>query len=184
MTDCVVHRERLLEASPPELRQALARARATDPRAEGVGAGIDSARFETHLASCPTCLAAAERVVEGLDALDRALDMGPDMGLDMGLDTALDDRSSGVDPVAILERARAAAGKGRPSWARSDRMAAALLAAAAVALVFVRPPSGPSPHPPSAVAARPTGPDVEAPAGRNVAVLSTDNPDITVLWIF
>ena len=180
MTDCVVHRERLLEASPPELRQALARARATDPRAEGVGAGIDSARFETHLASCPTCLAAAERVVEGLDALDRALDMG----LDMGLDIALDDRSSGVDPVAILERARAAAGKGRPSRARSDRMAAALLAAAAVALVFVRPPSGPSPHPPAEVAARPTGPDVEAPAGRNVAVLSTDNPDITVLWIF
>jgi hypothetical protein len=168
MRDCVVHRERLLEASPSELRQALARARAADPRAEGVGADIGSARFEMHLACCPACLAAAERVVEGLDALD----------------TALGDRSSGVDPVAIVERARAADGKGRPPWARSDRLAAALLAAAAVALVFLRPPSGPSPHPPAAVAAQPTEPDVEAPAGRNVAVLSTDNPDITVLWIF
>jgi hypothetical protein len=198
MMDCVVHRERLLEASPPELRQALARAQAADPRAEGVETDIDSACFETHLASCPACLAAAERVVEGLGALDQALDTAPD------------DRSSGVDPAAILERARGAASetgtgregdgrtgahgsemvgssigrRGRRPWARSDRLAAALLAAAAVALVFLRPPSGPSRHPPATVAARPTEPDVEAPAGRNVAVLSTDNPDITVLWIF
>jgi hypothetical protein len=210
MMDCVVHRERLLEASPPELRQALARAQAADPRAEGVETDIDSACFETHLASCPACLAAAERVVEGLDALDMALDGTLDMGLDQALDTAPDDRSSGVDPAAILERARGAASetgtgregdgrtgahgsemvgssigrRGRRPWARSDRLAAALLAAAAVALVFLRPPSGPSRHPPATVAARPTEPDVEAPAGRNVAVLSTDNPDITVLWIF
>lgn len=168
MSECVVHRERLLEASPTELRRTLARVRAADSRAEGVGGDIDSARFETHLASCPRCLAAAERVAEGLDALD----------------VALDDRSSGVDPVAILERARATAGKGRSPWARSGRLAAALLAAAAVALVFLRPPSGPSPHPPTTFAARTAGPDVEAPAGRNVAVLATDNPDITVLWIF
>lgn len=209
MTDCLVHRERLLESSPLELRRTLAKAGAADSGTEGAGADVGSSRLGTHLASCPACLAAAERVLEGLDALD----------------AALDERSRSVDPVAILERARGAAAeagetgterlragggetgtghgrdgrtdalgserieavigrRGRSAWARPERLAAALLAVAAVALVFLRPAPAPPTDPPPAVSARSIGPDVEAPAGRNVAVLPTDNPDITVLWLF
>lgn len=211
MTDCVVHRERLLESSPLELRRALGYARTADSP-EDVGARLGSSRFPTHLASCPACRAAARRVLEGLDALD----------------AALDERSRSVDPVSILERARGAAAeaagtaetgverlraggneagsghggdgrtealgservegvigqRGRSAWARPERLAAALVAVAAVALVFLRPAPAPPTDPPPAVSTRSIGPDVEAPAGRNVAVLRTDNPDITVLWLF
>jgi hypothetical protein len=62
------------------------------------------------------------------------------------------------------------------------------LAAAAgiVALVVTRPPEPPPEdhRPPDIATHEVGGVSVRAPAGRNVAVFQTDNPDIVVIWFY
>lgn len=168
MTDCASFRERLVEASPAELRRAVASP--ADRRAASVGpTGVDSKHLERHLARCSACRAETERILDGLDALDMALD-GPPGNLDVDL---------------VLRRARNEQDGAGRRWPRHPvRIAAALLAAATLALLFRQQSDGPPPQPAPVIAALPAVADVEVPAGQNVAVLPTDNPAITVLWFF
>jgi len=168
MTDCASCRERLMEASPAELRRVVAGR--PEGRVTSVGpSGPGSKGIAGHLARCPACRAEVERVVDGLDALDMALDGPPD----------------GIDVDLVLRRARNEQDRAGRRWPRHPvRIAAALLAAATLALLFRQQSDGPPPRPTPVIAALPSVPDVEVPAGRNVAVLPTDNPAITVLWFF
>jgi hypothetical protein len=79
----------------------------------------------------------------------------------------------------------------RPGWRRHPwRWTVPLAAAAGVGalLLVVTRPAGPPPlveDRPADLSRRGTGGvSVRAPAGRNVAVFQTDNPDIVVIWFY
>lgn len=116
-----------------------------------------------HLRDCPDCRAAAERIVRVEDAMGRRL--------------------GALAPRRGIARAPAAAPRRRRPW----RWAAPLAAAAGiVALVVTRAPEPrPEDHgPPDLATHEVGGVSVRAPAGRNVAVFQTDNPDIVVIWFY
>jgi hypothetical protein len=139
---------------------------------EGVGDGP----LARHVRECPGCSSVARAILEGEAALSEAL------------------RSAAprVDPQKVLDLAgeaeRAVPRRGVQelrTWRRPARALAFLpLAAAAAATAFFlgRPPSLPGPPyaPPAAAGG---GLDVQAPGGNAVAVLQTNNPEITVLWL-
>jgi hypothetical protein len=155
---CAEAIEALLEAEPTAL--------------EGIG-GEPLAR---HIRECPSCAERARTILQGEAALVQALGT----------------QVRALDLDQILERA-GAAGPGQPtrlpapwrSWSISRHRRTLLpLAAAAgmTALFLTREPSLPGPvySPPPAS----QGLDVQVPEGRSVAVLETNNPEITVLWLF
>jgi len=116
-----------------------------------------------HLRDCADCRAAAERVLR--------------------VEGALGWRLAALAPRRGIARAPATPRRRRP-W----RWAVPLAAAAGVGallLVVTRPPE---PRPvegrPADVAQETGGVSVRAPAGRNVAVFQTDNPDIVVIWFY
>lgn len=163
MSDCTNFLGALLEAEVDELR------------------GYADTALSHHVAQCASCAAAAERILDANRALDRALAPTP-----------------ALDVEAVLARARPAAARGgndrssrRPEAGHASRPVgrrwrawAGLAAAASVAaliLISEREPGLPgTPDPPLKRAQA----LVEAPADRKVAVIQTDNPDITVLWFF
>jgi hypothetical protein len=124
-----------------------------------------------HLSGCSKCRQLARLVLDGEADLGRTLvEAVPSPNLD-----------------EILERgARRGAQRGtrrsprrRFVWATVVPLASA---ATLVGIFFTREPQLPGPPytpPPASV-----GLDVQAPEGQNVAVLKTNNPDITVLWLF
>jgi len=129
-----------------------------------------------HILGCPSCAKRARAILQGEASLARALDAhGHTLDFDQILDAA-DARTRGtILPLPIRWR----------SWALSSRGLTLLplaAAAAVAALVLAREPSLPGPvySPPSVV----PGLEVEAPEGASVAVLETNNPEITVLWLF
>jgi hypothetical protein len=130
--------------------------------------GIGSTRVAEHVRACRRCARLAKRILDETDLLAAYLDERP------------------APPVAdILGRAGVPAGP-RPS--RRSRVRRRWLwapAAAAVAALFVAIESrGPAPASGPALAAFDASPVVEPATGETVAVLPTDNPDITVLWFF
>lgn len=115
-----------------------------------------------HLRDCTDCRAAAERILR--------------------LEGALGRRLAARAPRRRIARAPVAPRRHRP-W----RWAAPLAAAAGiVALVVTRAPEPrPEDHgPPDLATHEVGGVSVRAPAGRNVAVFQTDNPDIVVIWFY
>ena len=154
---CEIARDRILEADPAELSYEVA------------------GDLTKHLESCGACQALAERVLESESALAGAI-----AAMEPGLD---------VD-VAL---ARVPSGRGWGSvrgWRRAG-LALPLAAAAVAALVMLQPQGNPGQtvafDPSSPVVARALGWDRPASVVRStshvsVAILPTENPDITIVW--
>jgi predicted anti-sigma-YlaC factor YlaD len=117
-----------------------------------------------HLTSCPACRALADRVVAATDAL-RA-------------ERAVQPRRS---PEAAAALAQAEAGRVRRARRARRALAPVLAAAGLAAILLVR--GGPEPDRPLAARPVPPPPLVES-AAANVAVFTTDNPTIVVVWQF
>lgn len=147
-----------------EARQALLEA---DPRALE-GRGEDP--LACHIRECPDCRAMARTVLKGEESLAQELVAAvplPD------LDSLLDQVLASPEKKASL----------RFRLKRFGLTALPLAAAAAMAALFLaREPQLPGdPYSPS----QPDpGLGLEFPEGQDVAVLATNNPDITVLWFF
>jgi anti-sigma factor RsiW len=161
MTTCDRFRDSLLQAEPDELR------------------GVGDSELAAHVRTCPACGRAARTLLEATAELGAYLGRaGP-----------------APDVAGILQRAAAPAARrvapsptASPGVRRRIRLEdprpwVALAAAAAIAGMLLLP--GPAAPPPPTAAADPYRlPTVESASGRTVAVLPTDNPDITVLWLF
>jgi len=158
---CADARNALLEADLAELR------------------GAGTTPLAAHLATCAACRRVAERIVVATDGLHRERIGRPRRAVD----------------------AAAAAARGEADRIRHTRrrwlIAAPTLAAAGVAAVILArnsdlglpfAPSAP-PAPAGALAATaasaaPATPPIVASAARNVAVFTTTNPNIVVVWQF
>jgi hypothetical protein len=137
--------------------------------------GVGDEPLARHVRECPGCSSVARTILEGEAALCDALKRA----------------APRLDPQRLLavagEEEAAVARRGvQPlrSWKRPARALALLplaAAAAATGLFLGRPPS--LPGPPYAPPASVGGLDVQAPGGSGVAVLQTNNPEITVLWL-
>lgn len=167
MTDCRVPRDELLEADLHELT------------------GDSDSEIGLHVRACSTCAEAAQRILATNRALDAALHSPPPLDVQALVARAKFVAVPGVENTEDHLSGRAPArrrpnGPGLRQWRRWAGMAAA---AAIAALLLARPGNRPLPgvelHP---VAVAPAALDV--PPGHNLAVIQTDNPDITVLWFF
>ncbi len=124
--------------------------------------GEASTELSRHLRDCAACAAAAATIVEHTEALRRALDASaPSRG-----------------PAVVLRRT---SGR-RRRWLVA---APALAAAGLAALLF----SSDTAHrnidvTPATRRVQAPRPLVDQPAGTDVAVFSTDNPNIVVVWFF
>jgi hypothetical protein len=168
---CEAYRDRLLDAEPSELR---------------ADASTDLA---DHVRGCAGCRAAAGEILRADDALAHALAGG------LAAVPPLDAAAVVANALATRTRLAGAAGGAPPgdrSGAPVERRGApgararwiALAAAASIAALFLL-SRRESRLPGVELAARLATPvTVEAPADRNVAVIPTTNPDITVLWFF
>ena len=117
-----------------------------------------------HLGGCTACRAAAERIIRVEGAMGRRLG-------------SLAPRRDIARPPAMPSR--------RPGpWRWAVPLAAA---AGIVALLVVNRPHKPPPmeeRPADVAVQEAGGVSVRAPAGRNVAVFQTDDPDIVVIWFY
>jgi anti-sigma factor RsiW len=154
---CAATREWILEVNPEELGRY-----ATGEHAD-------------HLTACPECRALADEI--------------------LGADVALRDTLASVEPAlgveAALVRAREGASAQKATRRRRSWQVAVPLAAAALGgiLLMNRPAPAPVPafDPATMRAARALGlvgtrPVVNAQGHQSVAVLPTENPNITVIW--
>lgn len=148
------------------------------------GSSAPSSPLAAHLRDCARCAAAAADIHRGLAELNARLTAAvPDGAVD-----AIMARLAA--PVAVAGEAapdRAVAGRNFPagrSWRRSPWMPVAIAAGIAglffVTRVRTPPPMGGTPQ----LVSAPALPLVESSGSAGVAVIETDNPDITVLWFF
>ena len=133
-------------------------------------AGDGSSPVAEHVRSCAGCRDLAHRIVEETEGLGSYLSRGaaaPDVDAILG--AAGMGEAAPEPPPQVLPFA---------PWRRWTALAAA---AAVAGLFFLR-----ADHAPQVVGpvAFQTPPLVEAAPDRNVAVMPTANPDITVLWFF
>ena len=155
---CDEARELLLEAGPDEL--------------EGRG----GSPLALHLRGCAGCAAAAARIVQATRALDTHL-------LTTADEEAVDAILAGLGHPGS-RRTAPVRDRPDPRWRRAAWGSLAA-AAAAVGLLFVARGSAPvNEAAPRLAASVPAPPLVEASSAATVAVIETDNPDITVLWFF
>ncbi len=154
---CEIARDRILEADPAELSNEVA------------------GDLAEHLARCGACQALAERVLQSERALAGAI-------------AAME---PGLDVEAALARVPSGHGWGSVLGWRRAGLALPLAAAAVAALVMLKPAGNPGQavvfDPSAPVVARALGWDRPAPVVRstshaNVAILPTENPDITIVW--
>lgn len=146
-------------------RDLLLEAEAAELRGEG------ESPLARHVRACSSCARAAALVLGETARLDALLSEAPPLDVD-----------------ALLARAGVKSGRaaapprrfpGRRLWVPAA-VAAALAALLLWQAVGVRSP----PTPITAVAERTTLPLVEPIPGQDVAVMQTDDPDITVVWLF
>lgn len=161
MTLCADIRPLLLEAEPHSL----------------AGEGNDA--VAEHVRRCPACAAEGRAILAANQALDGLLGS---LAAPVDVDEVL--RLAG-EHAATTEPLRGDAPRHprarRPAW---RVFWPTLAAAAAVAgLLFLR-PDAPPPVPLARAAQAAPPPLVESAPGRDVAVLPTSDPDITVLWFF
>jgi anti-sigma factor RsiW len=154
MTDCTTQRDWILEADPEALKLNA------------------SGEHGDHLAKCPECRALVDEI----------------LGAQAALRETLDSVAPALDVEAALVRAREA----RRATQRRTRWQVALpLAAATLGGVLLM--NRPSPVPVSgfdpatvraaaALGLAGAGPLVRAESHQRVAVLPTENPNITVIW--
>lgn len=133
--------------------------------------GVAETDLGVHVRACARCAATARAILEGNDALDGVLGSVPP-----------------IDARALLARAQVEVlprvEKRAPRFGRRWRQGAALAAAASIAALFVLSERDRS-MPGVELAPRPEVYSlVEAPADLSVAVIQTDNPDITILWFY
>ncbi len=121
-----------------------------------------------HLGACDRCRSAAEIIVREEALLAESLS-GPVPPLDLN---RLFDH--GVTPLTTPDRRRLRAW----TWSLVPLAAAAVLAA----LLLTRSPD--LPGPPYTPSVGSGGLDVAVPDGRTAAVIATDDPEITILWLF
>jgi anti-sigma factor RsiW len=129
-------------------------------------AGLGETELADHVRACPRCAAAAAAMLRTQASLQASLDA--------------------VRPRVPVEMALGRAQWRRPSWRRRWWIAAAPVAAAAgIAAIILLSRSVPTPVPtqPPATQATAERPIVTAPAGHNVAVFQTDDPNIVIVWI-
>ena len=158
MTDCPTTRDWILDADPAELEQD--------------GAGKHAGHLVGHLAECPQCRALADDI--------------------LGSQAAFGDVLAAVAPALDLEAALVRAREAHQATRRRRRWQVAVpLAAAALGglLLMGRPSPAPVPGFDLATvrAARALGlagarPIVKAQSHQRVAVLPTEDPNITVIW--
>ncbi len=147
----------LAEADPAELAGRGRGGRGVTPLAE-------------HVSECSQCRAVAERILAAQQELADAL-------------AAAHPR---LDVNEAIQLARAEARRA-PRWRVVRRTAVPLAAAAALTalwLVSMREPS--KLEPPPRVVTQPAEPLllVQAPADRNVVVFETEDPDVSVIWLY
>jgi hypothetical protein len=166
----------LLEADPQDLLP--------DPQTE----------LGRHLTGCERCRRAARLVEDGSRELDAWLDRSGTHLPALDVESILE-RAGHPDPEANttpLEagsalHGRAASGSSPSRLRARARWFLPLAAAAGLATILVtRQDPGALPGPDTATPAQeaPEGLALDVPGGRNAAVLSTDNPDITIVWIY
>ena len=164
MTDAVAERVEWACGRPV---QALLRAE----RDELDGSG--TTELARHIRACERCGALARSILAGYETLNATLEPAIELS---------------VPRIVALGQARADAGVRRPSrwrlpmpptWAAATAAAASIAAALALVLPDPRDPRL-EPQPPATVASAPV---VSAPH-HNVAVIQTDDPDITVFWFY
>lgn len=137
--------------------------------------GSGSSELAGHIRNCEPCGALARSILSGYGTLDDTLEAA----------VRVQERS-----IVGLGRARAAGGvRSRfrwalpipPVWATATATAASIAAALALVLPAPQDPRlDPAWQPPDAAASVPI---VSAPQ-HNVAVIQTDDPDITVFWFY
>lgn len=162
---CAPFREVMLEADPPELR--------------GEGDGP----LARHLRTCPSCARVAALLLEETAHLDAYLTEAPRPDVDALL------RRAGFSvgaPPAPTSGPRFASRMWRFPTRRVWIPVAA--AAALTAILLLR---APEVHTPAASVGsvatsvpRATPPVVEPAAGQDAAIMQTDDPNITVVWLF
>ena len=177
--------DRMLEADPDELAAGLA-----ERDVSGTDGG-EIAELGAHIRSCDRCAAVARTLRSELDALDAGLDALASDGsvtgaADAAADAALAAIRSDADPdVTALRGPDRAQPTGRARWTR--RAWVPLAAAAAVAAVLVVGQQEQPLPPPDAVAQTETiDPRVSVvpPADRGAAIMETENPNITIVWLY
>lgn len=129
--------------------------------------GSGDSDLARHIRSCARCRAAAEDVIAAVRSLDSALNSTAEPDVD-----------------ALLARARMRPLRGAVGvLPLSTRRWSMLAAAAAIGAIMLgrgeRPLPGDTPLLLSTASVA-----FDVPTGRDVAVLQTDNPNITVLWFF
>lgn len=168
MSECASFRDLMLEAEPAELR--------------GEGEGP----LARHVRGCATCARTASLLLEETARVDELLSEAPP--LDVGAVLA----RAGVEARAAAGRAEATR-NARPDEARlrilrfpTRRLWVPLAAAAALAGVLLLRGPGPTRAPTGGQAAGEVAlpPIVEAAADQDLAVMPTNDPNITVVWIF
>ena len=166
MTDEVAER---VESACGRPAEALLRAE----RDELDGSG--TTELAGHIRACERCGALAQSILAGYETLDDTLEPAVQLN---------------AQCIVALGRARADAGVRRrsrwrlplpPAWAAATAAAASIAAILALVLPAPRGPQlEPVWQPPATVASAPV---VSAPH-HNVAVIQTDDPDITVFWFY
>ena len=164
MTDEVAER---VESACGRPMEALLRAE----RDELDGSG--TTELAGHIRACERCGALARSILAGYETLNDALEPGVELN---------------APRIVALGRARAGVRRRStwrwpmpPAWAAATAAAAAIAAALALVLPAPRGPQlEPVWQPPATVASAPV---VSAPH-HNVAVIQTDDPDITVFWFY
>jgi len=132
--------------------------------------GLGHTGTAEHVRSCADCSAVAAAILRSMDVLDEALgDDAPDLDV-----RVLIERAQGGDAERRTKRVLHLPSRRR--WT------AVAVAASLVGLFFLSAREKALPGVPLTTVVRPI-PTVAASSG-NVAIIETDNPDITVLWFF
>ena len=137
--------------------------------------GSGASELAEHIRACARCGALARSILAGYETLNDTLEPAVELN---------------APRIVALGRARADAGVRhrsrwrlpmRPTWAAATAVAASIAAVLALVLPDPRGPRlEPAWQPPATVARAPV---VSAPY-HNVAVIQTDDPDITVFWFY
>lgn len=143
----------------------------TEARAALLAADLEELRgaadtpLALHLRGCTACRATAERIIRVEGAMGRRLG-------------ALAPQRDIARPPAMMPSPR----PGPWRWAVPLAAAAGIVAL----LVVTRPPKPPpiEERPADVAVQEAGGVSVRAPAGRNVAVFQTDDPNIVVIWFY
>lgn len=169
MRDCNSFRSKMLTAELEVLR------------------GVGDDPLARHIAGCSACAEIAKAMLVDAESLDRVLAQSPP---ELDVDAVLARAGSGAAPNAGIAPETRTRQRHRALASRRGRWTAVALAACAAALLFLQREEGPRPGAsgpvapvPTAVAANPP-PTVESAPGHNVAVIPTDNPNITVVWYY